>query len=194
MQDSGIECLGKIPMHWRATKLKNIGHCVLGVTYKPEDTIQEEIGHLVLRSSNIQNGKLCLNDCVYIKKGIASPKQIVNIGDILICSRNGSRNLIGKNIKICESLQGETFGAFMTIFRSKFSSKYNDFIYYFFNSTVFDAQSGLYMSATINQLTTRTLSNFAIALPPISEQKAIADYLDKACQNIDKTALPDFGG
>jgi type I restriction enzyme S subunit len=43
------------------------------------------------------------------------------------------------------------------------------------------------MSATINQLTTRTLSNFAIALPPIEEQKLITDYLDKACQNIDKT-------
>ncbi|NEU28823.1 hypothetical protein G3M74_22680 [Paenibacillus polymyxa] len=95
---------------------------------------------------------------------------------------NGSRALIGKNICIDERTEGQTFGAFMTVYRSK----YFRFIQYFFNSRIFESQSGLYMSSTINQLTINTLNNFLITLPQISEQNAIANFLDAKTVQIDK--------
>lgn len=178
-KDSGIEWIGDIPEHWEVKKLKYVGDAMNGMIYSPSDIVSTN-GIMVLRSSNIQNGKVCLNDTVYINKSIPE-KLITKNGDILICSRNGSRALIGKNITIDDNTAGETFGAFMTIFRTnqyRFISKY-------FNSQVFSGQSGLFLTATINQLTINTLNDFYIALPPIQEQIAIADYLDKKTEEID---------
>ncbi len=181
-KDSGVEWLGEVPAHWEVKRLKDIGNSIIGITYSPEDVLDGgKEGVLVLRSSNIQNSKLCLKDTVFVNIRI-SKKQTVRQGDILICSRNGSRALIGKNIIIDEFLSGNTFGAFMTVYRSK----YFRFIHKFFNSKIFESQSGLYMSSTVNQLTINTLNNFFIALPPMVERKSIAIYLDEKTNRIDR--------
>ncbi|MGA2705868.1 MAG: hypothetical protein ABSH35_32900 [Isosphaeraceae bacterium] len=97
-----------------ATKLKHLGQAQIGLTYDPSEIVDEGTGTLVLRSSNIQGGRIVFDDNVFVKKEIPS-RLITQSGDILICSRNGSRALIGKNAKIdCDSA-GQSFGAFMTI-------------------------------------------------------------------------------
>lgn len=180
MKDSGIEWIGEIPKDWKVVKLKNIGTCFGGVTYSPENITDEINGRLVLRSSNVQDGKLSFDDNVYINLDIHE-KYIVKKGDILVCSRNGSRNLIGKNA-IIENDYDYTFGAFMTIVRTK---NYN-YVYYFLNSDIFKSQSSLYLTSTINQLTLGVFNNFKLCLPSEEEQKQIVTYLDKKCGEIDK--------
>lgn len=180
MKDSGITWIGTIPKEWDVLKLKSIGNSITGVTYSPGDISPDSEGTLVLRSSNIQSGALSLHDNVYITKEITG-KQKLRDGDILICSRNGSRKLIGKNILIDEKMEGESFGAFMTVFRTT----HNKFVQYFLNSSIFLSQAGLYMSSTINQLTIKTLNNFVIALPPTAEQEEIVAYLNSKCAHID---------
>jgi len=178
-KDSGVEWIGEIPEDWEIKKLKYIGKSIIGLTYSPEEVIPAD-GILVLRSSNIQDSKLSLKDCVYVDK-IIPQKLVVRKGDILICSRNGSRALIGKNITIDEELEGNTFGAFMTVFRTN----YYEFVSKYFNSQVFNGQSGLFLTSTVNQLTIHTLNNFYIALPPKDEQITIANYLNKKTTEID---------
>lgn len=181
MRDSGVEWLGDIPAHWEVKRLRYLGNAVLGLTYDPSEVSDEDDGMLVLRSSNVQAGKITFDDNVYVKKAI--PQQLrTRVGDILICSRNGSRALIGKNAKIDERSAGLTFGAFMTIFRSQFS----DYLYWVFNSSLFEFQSGAFLTSTINQLTVNNLYNFAIAFPPEDEQQAIAAYLDRETARIDQ--------
>jgi type I restriction enzyme S subunit len=183
MKDSGVEWIGEIPSHWEITKLKYIGETIIGLSYTPEDIVDEGQGILVLRSSNIQNGKLCLEDNVYVRGDLRIKEKIITRkGDILICSRNGSRNLIGKNIVIDERVEGNTFGVFMTIFRSSNWS----FLAKVFNSTLFLKQTDLYLTSTINQLTVDTLNGFLIPFPPILEQQQIVDYIDHHTKEIDK--------
>ncbi len=181
-KDSGIEWIGEIPTHWEINRLKFIGDAIGGLTYSPDDIVENESeGKLVLRSSNIQNGKLSLDDNVYVNKQIPE-KLKVRKGDILICSRNGSQHLIGKNICIDERTEGNTFGAFMMIFRSNNFR----FLNHFFNSPIFTSQSGLFLTSTINQLTSTTLNNFYLAIPnSIEEQTTISNYLDQKTSEID---------
>ncbi len=181
MKDSGVEWLGDIPSHWKVIKLKYIANAIIGVTYSPNDIVDEQKGILVLRSSNIQNGKLSFLDNVFIKKEI-SQKLLTQKGDILLCARNGSADLIGKNVCIDDSAVGLTFGAFMTIVRSKYWS----YLSWFFNSSIFKSQTGLFATSTINQLTSDTLNNLKIAFPTdSSEREEIIKTLEIETQQID---------
>lgn len=169
--DSGVEWIGQTPKNWQIFSLKSFGEAIIGLTYSPED-VGDETGTAVLRSSNIKNGHTVMEDVVYVQKSI--PKKLVlREDDILICSRNGSKKLIGKNAIIGSDLAGQTFGAFMTVYRSK----HNQFVYWFLNSNIFLAQTELFVSSTINQLTINALKNLKIALPDEKTQKKISEYL-----------------
>jgi len=181
MKDSGIEWLGEIPEHWEVKRLKYVGQSIIGIIYSPNEVVaSSENAKLVLRASNIQNGELTLSDTVYVTSEIRED-QILRKGDVLICSRSGSESLIGKNILIDERVAGETFGAFMTVFRTNISS----FVYYYFNSQVFKGQTALFKTTTINQLTISTLNSFVISVPPIQEQQSIVNYIESECSKID---------
>jgi type I restriction enzyme S subunit len=174
VKPGGLDWTGAVPAGWGVKRLKYAGTARNGLTYTPKDTSDD--GVLVLRSSNIQDGKLAFEDNVYVNMKI--PKElIVRENDILICSRNGSRELIGKCALIDNKTAGNTYGAFMCVFRSQ----YNRFIYYVFQSNIFDYYLGSYSTSTINQLTNTDLYNMKIPLPPPGEQQAIAAFLDERC-------------
>lgn len=185
LKASGIEWIGEIPQHWEVRKLKTIGVYRNGLTYSPEDLCEDSKGTLVLRSSNIKNGKLILGDNVYVKSNIPEAL-IVQKGDILICSRNGSKELIGKNAIINENVNA-SFGAFMMIFRCN----YPEYMYYILNSHIFNYYLGSFFTSTINQLTGKNFGDMDIVFcPKKKEQDLIVEYLDKKCSEID-SAISD---
>lgn len=172
-KDSGISWIGRIPDHWVVISLKRLGTARNGLSYHPGDIADK--GTLVLRSSNIQNNKISFKDNVFVTKKI--PKDLIlNENDLLICSRNGSRSLVGKNILIDQESAGSTFGAFMCVYRSK----YNKFIRYCLNSNIFDYYLATFLTSTINQLTTSNLNSIKIPFTyDEKEQQEIVDHLDK---------------
>jgi type I restriction enzyme S subunit len=181
MKDSGVEWIGEIPNKWVMTRLKFVGDVIIGLSYKPDNIVEEHNGTLVMRSSNVQDGKSSFLDNVYVNTTIPE-KLRTREGDILICSRNGSRKLIGKNCVITKDIEGMTFGVFMTVFRSQ----YWRFIYWVLNSPIFKSQSGLYLTSTINQLTVSTLKSFVIPFTKDpQEQQQIVTHLDTETQKID---------
>jgi len=183
MKDSGVEWIGEIPEHWGTIKLKFQGEVIIGLSYSPDNVVDERDGTtLVMRSSNVQNGKTSFHDNVFVNSDIPD-KLRTRENDILICSRNGSRNLIGKNCLIPKENEDLTWGVFMTVYRSK-SPK---FIYWLLNSPVFESQSGLFLTSTINQLTVSNLENMVVPfVSDINEQNQIVSYLDEQTQLIDK--------
>ncbi len=179
-RSSGLDWMKEIPAHWEVKRLRYLGDALIGLTYDPADVVSEDEGTLVLRSSNIQNGRIALDDNVYVSTKI--PAELISRDkDILICSRNGSRALVGKTAKIEGPAVGSSFGAFTTVFRSKL----NDFLYYVFNSQLFTFQAGRFMTTTINQLTTGTLKDLEVPVPPAQEQRAIVGFLDRETAKVD---------
>lgn len=162
-----------IPDNWCWTKIKNISNSYIGLTYKPSD-ISEKGKYLVLRSSNIKNGKLDLNDNVRVNASI-NDKLLVHKNDIIICARNGSKKLVGKSALIDIDLNNTTFGAFMAICKTPI---YN-YVYLFLQSQMFYKQlnktSG---TTTINQLTQNAFNEFILPIPTIKEQMNIHNKIE----------------
>lgn len=179
MKDSGIEWIGRIPERWEVKRLKYVGYGENGLTYSPADMCGEE-GVLVLRSSNIQGSKLVFSDNVYVSCSIPE-KLFVKKGDIIICSRNGSAALVGKCALVEDEINA-SFGAFMLRFRT---TLYNRYAYYLLTGVISNYKQ-LFSTTTINQLTLSTLNNlYAPVATEYKEQKAIVDYLDTKCAEID---------
>jgi type I restriction enzyme S subunit len=149
---------------WGSTALGEIGECVIGLTYKPENVVDH--GLLVLRSSNVQNGRLEFADNVYVNVPV-SKRLHTQLDDILVCVRNGSRALIGKCALIDEQNVGHSFGAFMSVFRTKFAR----FVFYSFQSQVIQRQIRDNIGATINQITNKDMRALTIALPRDEEER-----------------------
>jgi type I restriction enzyme S subunit len=140
-----------------------------GLTYTPENV--KDYGLLVLRSSNIKNGHLVFDDTVYVDRKVDSD-HLVHKGDIIICVRNGSSALIGK-CAIAERDYNATWGAFMACVRSD----HNEFLYQVFQSDIIQKQIHGKSNATINQITNRDFRELTIPLPPLPEQRRIAEAL-----------------
>jgi type I restriction enzyme S subunit len=181
MKDSGVEWLGEIPAHWEVKRLRHLGATIIGLTYEPAHVVDPgDRGVLVLRASNVSDGRIALEDNVFVRCEIPDRLR-TQLGDILICSRSGSRALIGKSAKIDAAAVGLTFGTFMTVYRSPCS----EYLFYAFNSTLFAYQSGAFLTSTINQLTVSSLKGLAVPLPPDGDQSAIVAFLDRETARVD---------
>ena len=165
--------------------LSEVADFLQGLTYSPSDVANA--GHLVLRSSNIQNGTLSFDDCVYVDKSIPESLQ-VKCADVIMCVRNGSKSLVGKTALIPVDMPKTTWGAFMMIVRSKLNDTY---IFHYLNSQMFFSQvfkdTG---TATINQITKGILNECRLPLPPVEERKKISKMLstfDAKIYNAERT-------
>ncbi len=163
---------------WEYKKLADVALYSIGLTYKPSDVSEE--GTIVLRSSNIQNDKLDLNDIVKVNCPIKE-SLYVQKDDILMCSRNGSAKLVGKVALIPEIKERMTYGTFMMVIRSV----YNPYLFYYFKSENFRNQIKHGEANMINQITRYMLDDVYLYVPPLSEQQRIVDYLDAAFAKID---------
>ena len=174
--DGTVRCIDDeipfdIPDSWEWCRIRNISQSYIGLTYSPSDVNNE--GVIVLRSSNIQNGKIDFSDLIRVSKEIPE-KLKVEKNDIVICARNGSAKLVGKSAIIREIVEPMTFGAFMAICKT---SLY-EYVYTFLQSDIFFGQlRGVSSTTTINQLTQNNFNNFLIPIPPKEEQARICNNI-----------------
>jgi type I restriction enzyme, S subunit len=162
----------EISRGWEWCRIRNISQSYIGLTYSPSEVSSQ--GTIVLRSSNIQDGRIVFDDIVRVTKNI-SEKLLVEKNDIIICARNGSAKLVGKSAIVTEITEPMTFGAFMAICKT---SLYQ-YVSIFLQSDLFFSQlRGVSGTTTINQLTQSNFNNFLIAIPPLEEQHRIFEKVN----------------
>ena len=171
---------------WEVKRLAQLGEVKTGLTYKPENV--KPFGTLVLRSSNIQNDRLAFDNNVFVDVAV-SDEATVKVGDLLICVRNGSRQLIGKTAMIDGRAGGMAFGAFMSAFRSQV----NDYLLWCFQSSVVQDQIAQNLGATINQITNKTMKAIEISLPKDEKERraitAVLSDMDAEIQTLESRLI-----
>ena len=122
---------------------------------------------------HLQNGLIDLNDCVYVRTDIQGAN-LSKPSDILVCVRNGSKNLIGINAIIPKGLPLATHGAFMTVFRASNP----EFVFQLFQTDFYDTQVKADLGATINSINGKNFLKYEFPIPENpKEQNKIAKCL-----------------
>ena len=186
--DGKVVCIDEeipfeIPNGWEWSRIREISQSYIGLTYKPSDVSVD--GTIVLRSSNIQNGKISLHDIVRVSAPI-SEKLWVEKNDIIICARNGSKKLVGKSAIIDTVDEPMTFGAFMAICKTPLYR----YVHAYLQSDLFFSQLRVVSgTTTINQLTQNNFNGFLIPIPPKKEQQRICTKLSEVLPCVERYSI-----
>ena len=178
----------ELPKGWKLVPLKEITSIIRGVSYpKEEAKLHPEENYVhILRGGNIQDGKIVFetDDNVYVNSSLVGEEQFVLKDDVVIVASTGSKKVIGKAATIEEDSRCISFGAFLLLLRTNVIDK--RFHSYFFQTQYYrNTISSLAGGININNIKKEHIENLQIPLPPLTEQKQIAEKLDKLFDQIE---------
>lgn len=185
-QNSGVEWIGDIPKHWRVRKVKRCFNVLLGKMIQPNQKNEDETEEKYLRAANITWEGVDTSD---IKSMWFQPfeklKYKLNHNDLLV-SEGGD---VGRSSLWKGEVENCYFQNAINRVRS-FNNNDTKFLYYW----MYLLKSIGYIDAivsriTIAHLTAEKLDRLPFIVAPLAEQKAIAEYLDRACERIDRIVL-----
>lgn len=183
MKDSGIEWIGEIPEEWQILPLKYILKYPLqyGATETGEDYVDGYPRYIRITDID-SNNNLKEENQKYLNFKDASPF-ILNDGDILF-ARSGAT--VGKTFLYLAEYGKAAFAGYLIRASVNTDVAFSKFIYYYTFSYSYDYWKNMIFSqATIQNIGADKYSVIDVPLPPLAEQKAIAAYLDKKCDEID---------
>ncbi|OXA75358.1 hypothetical protein B0A56_11220 [Flavobacterium columnare NBRC 100251 = ATCC 23463] len=186
MKDSGIEWLGEIPEHWHIERLKFLTNKVgSGVTPLGGANIYTDEGVLFLRSQNIYNDGLKLNDETYIPEEIHNDMKSSQVmkGDLLLNITGGS---IGRCFYFNLDIEAN-INQHVCIIRVNNKILYR-YLHFLFVSFVGQYQIDLLQYGGGREaISFENIKNFVISFPQsIEQQEEIINFLDTECSRFDK--------
>ena len=188
MKDSGVEWIGQIPEHWNIEKFKYDFTFSKGLQITKADLTEEGCPvisygqiHSKINNSVSVNFKLIR----FVDDSYQEDKNaITQYGDIIWADTSEDYDGIGNSIFVDSNKN--IFAGYHTIITRPLFDKLTKYFAYLFQTDIWRLQ--LRKQATgikVFSITQKMLKNSSILIPPLSEQQAIADYLDDKCAQID---------
>lgn len=190
LQPSGIEWLGNIPKHWQLKKLKYIVSKVgSGVTPNGGASVYIEEGIPLIRSQNIYNDGLRLEDVAYISEKIDAQMKNSRIeeGDVLLNVTGAS---IGRCYFIPKGFGNGNVNQHVCIIRPVQSIIETQYLYLVLISKIGQLQINLHQTGANREgLNFEQIKNFVLPLPSKNEQTEIMNYIKTQTEKIDNTVF-----
>ena len=170
MKNSGVRWIGDIPSNWGMSKFKAEGSVLSGFPFNSEK-FTSDTGFPLIRIRDITSGQAGT-----FYDGDYPTSYIIHDGDFLL-GMDGEFNVRWwqggdalLNQRCCRLSLNNKFFAKYIFYLIPFGLKLiNDLAY----------------STTVKHLSVPDILNLSLLVPPLSEQKAIADFLDAKCGEID---------
>jgi type I restriction enzyme, S subunit len=182
---SRIAWLGDIPEHWSFDRIKNIDSVNGRVGWKALKASEYiDSGFFFLSTPNIKNTDIDFINVNYItgERYFESPEIMLKKGDVLLV-KDGSTLGIVNIVRYLPS--AGTVNSSIAVLR--FRKQINEYIYFWLSAEYTQHQIQLKKDGMgVPHLFQRDINNFLLLLPPLPEQAAIATYLDRKTQAIDK--------
>lgn len=177
-KDSGVEWLGSVPEHWEVRRLRTSVQACIGGTWGNEPD-----GHYDLpcvRVTDFDKNTLRVrmtNSTIRSVKPDERKNRILRPGDLLLEDSGGGAQLAGV-VVLYDHQVSAVYSAFLT--KMIVSKGYDSRFLVYLHSTLYAVQLNIrsVKRAVMPNLDIKMYLNEIVAFPLLSEQTAIADYLD----------------
>lgn len=184
MKDSGFEWIGEIPAHWEITRklafvtTEGISYGIVKL-FDPDDVN----GVKVLRCSDVLEGFIKPDNIRTVTREVSNEyaRTILAGGEVLV----NVRGSLGGCAVAPEEMAG--YNIAREVAKITLNSRMcNRYVMYYLLSRCFVEYRTSHLSGSVYVgLNIELLSSCPLPNPELTEQKAIADYLDKKCSQID---------
>lgn len=172
MKDSGAKWIGEIPAHWECIKGKYFLRYIVKPTREDDGVITcFRDGEVTLRSNRREEG-FTMADKEIGYQGI-------DIGDLVVHGMDGFAGAIGIS---------DSRGKASPVLNVLDTNQNKKYIMYYLRSMAYgDVFVALATGIRVRSCDLRwnKLSNLLYPIPPIDEQRKIAEFLDKKCEEVD---------
>ena len=173
--------IGEIPVDWEVVKIQDV--CEKAEYGYTESAIEKLVGPKFLRISDIQNGNVNWENVPFCHcPNLIKEKYLLKPGDILF-TRTGATTGKSYIIKRCPEA---VFASYLIRIVTK--ERINSyFLFFVFNSFIYWRQIKEQIGGSAQGgVNASSLSSIKVPLPPLSEQKKIAEILTSVDEEIEK--------
>ncbi|MCY3979248.1 MAG: restriction endonuclease subunit S, partial [Chloroflexi bacterium] len=184
MKESGVEWLGEIPRHWDVKRLKFLTRKPLmyGANEAADDNRRDYPRYIRITDIK-EDGSLRDDTFRSLPYEIATP-YLLTEGDILF-ARSGAT--VGKTFRYQADWGIACFAGYLIRFRCDPTQVISECVDYYTSSKPYwEWVNGIFIKATIQNISAEKYANTSLGVPPLHEQRAIAAYLDAETARIDK--------
>lgn len=185
MKDSGVDYIGQIPSEWFLGKLRNVGDTQNGISKSSE--FFGKGFPFVSYSDVYKNYSLSSTVSGLVDSTPEEQKRYsVKKGDIFFTRTSETIEEVGFSCVCEKDIPNATFAGFLIRVRPFSDKLYTPYAKYYFRSS----HLRFYLVKEMNLVTRASLGqsllkSMPVLLPPLEEQKEVADYLDAKCAEID---------
>ena len=192
-KDSGISWIGDVPEHWDVVPFRSEFSLGKGLPITKDNLINDEInGAPVVSYGQIHSKE---NEGTVLKRNLlrfvesswidSNPQSLLRKNDIVFADT--SEDLDGCGNCVLNTETRKIFAGYHTIIAFTNKEENGPFFAYLFQSDIWRSQIRTRVNGVkVYSVTRAHLKRCKLLLPPLSEQKAIAEYLDKKTAQINE--------
>ena len=184
MKDSGIEWIGEIPKHWEVDKLRYILSLSTGLSVTKAEFVDEGVEcinygdiHSRYNFDYVADRDLLSRvPCNYVDRKISA---IANDGDFVFCDTSEDIEGSGNCLFVRDNKGRTVLAGSHTIIGKPIKEINSVYLAYLLKSRNIKAQIECsVIGIKVYSITQKILNNVIFSLPPIEEQREIAEFLD----------------
>lgn len=185
MKSSGVEAIGSIPQHWKIYRTKFVADAIFKGNGITKDEVVEDGDIQCIRYGEIYSKYDGSFEKTYSRtneSAITSP-QYISSGDILFAGTGELVEEIGKNV-VYTGKEPCLAGGDIIVLKHSQNPIFLNYALYCTSSQTQKSKGKAKLKVV--HISASEIGNVIIALPPLDEQNAIAEYLDKKCEHISR--------
>ena len=183
-KNSGLDVIGRLPAHWEVRSLRQIGRLLKGVGGSKEDIVAEGIPCVRYGDLYTTHSEFIEHARTFLSKERASAYTRIQYGDVLFAASGEKLDEIGKSA--VNLLRGHVrCGGDLIVLRPTIPMVPRFFGYAGDAASAVAQKTTMGRGTTVKHIYPDELRNLVLAVPPIPEQQAIAEFLDRRTAAID---------
>lgn len=187
LKPSGVEWLGDVPEHWKATKLRHYISILSGFAFPSSGFTREESDMRLLRGINVAVSRIRWDDTVYWHRtpGDGLGMFVLDEGTLVI---GMDRPWVSEGVRVAVLSRADVPCLLLQRVAAIRPTPplYKDYLFRILSSPMFPNYFTPEMTGvSVPHISPDQVGNFPIPVPPLDEQIAIAKYLDDATAKLD---------